>query len=76
LLHVAAENGNQEPTDEDEAEALDMVVAMRFVTQSNYPGYVTELHNAQLNGQDLYPKTLTAAYHILQLRNRETGSSG
>ena len=59
------------PTQADRLEARDYCMAVRFVEQSNSVKYVTELNNAQLEGENKYPRTLEAAYEILLLRGPE-----
>jgi Reverse transcriptase (RNA-dependent DNA polymerase) len=59
------------PTVADRMEARDYCIAVRFIEQSNSTKYITELNNAQLEGDNKYPRTLEAAYEILLLRGPE-----
>jgi hypothetical protein len=54
------------------AAALDYMIAVRFVMQSNYPKYVIELANDMLHGVDNYPRTLDGAFDVLQLHGPES----
>jgi hypothetical protein len=69
LTEVAVGNGRDADTANgvDCAAALEYRIAVRFVMQSNYPKYVTELANDMLHGVDNYPRTLDDAYEVLQL---------
>ena len=59
-------------TDADRREAHDYAVAVRFVLQSNYPKYIAELSNAQMNYENKYPRSLATAYEILRRRGPES----
>jgi hypothetical protein len=74
LTEVAVANGRNAGTanDADRAAVLDYTIAVRFVIQSNYPKYVIELANDMLHGVDNYPRTLDAAFDVLQLRGPES----
>ena len=49
VAEIAVANGHDAPTDAYRREAHDFVVAVRFVVQSNYPKYITELSDNQLD---------------------------
>ena len=68
---IAMFHGRDVPNDEDNTEASDKCIAVSFITNSSYPKYVNELHNALLDGNDNYPNTLEEAYEIMHLRGPE-----
>ena len=72
-VEVARANNrpNDIPTAADNRASQDKTVASMFVMHSAYPKYITELHNAMLEGDDRYPLTLEAAYEIMHLRGPE-----
>ena len=57
---------------DDRLAALNYAVAVKFVLHSNYPKYITELSNDMLHDIDNYPRSLDAAYEVLQLRGPES----
>ena len=65
---VAAENGRVEPNDEDQREARDQELAIRFIRGTNmqHKGYLRHLRNSYLDGTDNYPRTVHEAYNILR----------
>jgi hypothetical protein len=74
LTEIAIANGRDADTanEDDQAAALDYTVTVRFVMQANYPKYVIELANDMLHVVDNYPRTLDAAFDVLQLRGSES----
>jgi hypothetical protein len=68
---IAVANGRVDPNADDNREAKDKSVAATFILHSSYPKYITELHNAMLNGDDHYPTSLDAAYEIMHLWPRD-----
>jgi hypothetical protein len=70
LSTVAANKGNDPPTEDDHEDAKQMTLATRFIrsVNSKHELYLKELRHSQLNGNDDYPTTLSDAYNILQRR--------
>ena len=74
-LKVALKNGRVEPNEQDEEEAKEQALVIRFIRGTNhkYRTYLTHLRNSYLNGSDYYPRTLHEAYNILQRREADSG---
>ena len=58
VVEMAAAHGHSTPTDTDRRESHDCAVGLRFVLQSNYPKYIVELSNNQLDHENKYPRSL------------------
>lgn len=70
LNQVALEKGKEvdKMTEEDKKEAQERYLAVAFVLgsdRSRFGVLIEHLENGYLQGQDGYPKTVTAAYHLL-----------
>ena len=75
---IAMEEGHDMPMGEDYAKAKDRALAVRFIQGAN-PTHNAEYHahlqNSQLEGNDIYPKTLIKAYHTLSSCEPMRGTS-
>ena len=56
VAEMAAANGHGTPTDTDRRDTHDYAVGLRFVWHSNYPKYIVELSNNQLDHENKYPQ--------------------
>ena len=74
VREVGLENGREVPNDDDQIEARNQELAIRFVrgTNSNHKGYLRHLRNSYLDGSDNYPRTVHEAYNIFRRREEET----
>jgi len=75
---IARENNRAKPNVKDYAEARERALAIRFLQGANPSRsveYISHLRNSHLEGNDLYPKTLTEAYHTLSCREPSRGGS-
>lgn len=76
---VAEDYGREVPTIEDYAEAKERALAVRFIQGANpahSSEYIAHLRNSHLDGSDVYPKTLSEAYHTMSRREPTRGASG
>lgn len=70
IKKIANENGNDEPSEEDEEQAKQRTLAIWFIkgTNDKYQEYKRHLRNSYLDGADHYPRNMHEAYNILQRR--------
>jgi chorismate mutase len=70
---IASSNGWRVPNKKDQADAQEQALPFRFIrgTNQQYSGYLTHLRNIFLDGNDNYPRTLHAAYNVLERRESE-----
>ena len=78
VVEIAGENCRVEPNDDDQREARDQELAIRFIrgTNQNHKGYLPHLRNSYLDGSDNYPRTVHEAYNILWRREEEAPAQG
>ena len=78
VMEVAGQNGRAVPNDDDCSEAQNQELAIQFIrgTNTQHKGYLHHLQNSYLDGTDNYPRTVHAAYNILQRREEETPVHG
>ena len=78
VVEVAGENGRVEPNDDDQREARDQELAIRFIRGTNiyHKGYLCHLRNSYLDGSNNYPRTVHEAYNILRRHEEEAPAHG
>jgi len=75
---ITRENNRAKPNVKDYAEARERALTIQFLQGANpshSAEYIAHLRNSHLEGNDLYPKNLTEAYHTLSCREPSPGGS-